>query len=171
MVEREFLGARARGQSGAADSIADNFIRGEGEQIIAEGFSFVGKAGLDEAKEGRVVRHREGCAFAGQAHGDKGGIDLGRGAEGSGRNFQGDLGMRKVLARDREIAAVATAGLGDDALGDFELDDNVDRGDSISPLKKMMEDRGSDVVRQIAVDAESFIFGEARAAGEGEQIE
>src|SRR5690348_14573181 len=79
--------------------------------------------------------------------------------------------MGVVLARHREIAVVARAGIRSNALGDFELNDDVDGGDVVSPLEEVMEDRRGDVVGQIAVDAKFFVFGKASAPCEVEKIE
>ena len=79
--------------------------------------------------------------------------------------------MGVVLARHREIAAVARAGIRSNALGDFELNDDVDGGDVVSPLEEVMEDRLGDVVGQIAVDAKFFVFGKASAPCDVEKIE
>ena len=79
--------------------------------------------------------------------------------------------MGVVLARHREIAVVARAGPGGDALGDFKLDNDVDGGNAVRPLEEVMEDRRGDVVGQVAVHAKFFVFGEASAPCEVEKIE
>ena len=42
-----------------------------------------------------------------------------------------------------------------DALGDFELRDDVDGIDVVGETEQVGENRGRDVVRQVAVDAEA----------------
>jgi len=64
------------------------------------------------------------------------------------------------LAGGRKVAVFAAAGPSGDAHGDFDLDYDVNRSDLFRIAEELMEDRRGDVIRKIAVDAETVTSGE-----------
>ncbi len=78
---------------------------------------------------------------------------------------QGEVRARVKLRDDGKVAVLLAAGAGGEARGDFELNDDVDFVDLTGELEKMVEDRRSDVVGEIAVDAHAAPGGEGGEVG------
>jgi hypothetical protein len=143
---REFAGVERSGDLRVSEKIL---------QVVPQRFSFLRKAILQKFQECSVVADLQACAFAGQMHRDESGIYFWRRTKRAGRNSQDNFGMREILAESGEIGVLAVAGRCDDARGDFILNDNVDGVNLRGEAEQMRENRRSDVVGQITVDAEA----------------
>jgi hypothetical protein len=153
LLDAELLGAGVGAEVEGGEGFADQFRAGEGAQVVDQGFSLLSETQFYEIEEALLVFQAECGAGAGQAQGDERGGDFGRGLEGAAGNLQGDFGVGEVLGEDGEVAVVAGAGAGGEALGDFELDDDVDGFDLRGVLEEPVQDGRGDVVGEIAVDA------------------
>lgn len=101
---------------------------------------------------------------------ENGGLHIRGWHERAGRQREDALDDRIHLRGGREQAELARAGGGDDSVGNLALHHDNSPRDRIAVPEKVHEDRRSDVVGEIAGDAEPF-FGCAQGAEiDGEDI-
>ena len=131
-------------------------VIGNFEQIIPQRFTLLVETPLHKFQEFRRVAYSQRRSIAGQGQRDQRRMHFRRRTKRSRRNAQRNFRLGVELAQRRQISVVANTGMRGDALGDFQLNHDVDRGDLRGPLKKMVQDRRSNVVRQIAVDVKTF---------------
>ena len=112
-----------------------------------------------------MVRKRESRALTGKAERDQRRSDFGRRRESVARNLEDEFGPRIKLREDGKVAVIASAGRGGEALGDFGLHDEVHFVDVRRKPEEMMQNRRSDVVGQISVDADPAASGERGEIG------
>ena len=94
-------------------------------------------------------------AGAGKAERDERRGYFGGRAKRAGREFEDKLWPRVELGSDGKIAVIFVAGLRGEAEGHFQLDDDVDFVDLIGEGKETVENRRSDVVGKIAIEADA----------------
>src|SRR5215831_10465817 len=80
-------------------------------------------------------------------------------------NLENKFGARVELRDHGKIAVVARAWLGSEPSCNLRLDDEVHFVDERSASEEMMQDRRSDVVREIAVDADATAGSESGKVG------
>ncbi len=149
----KLLGAGIRTEMERGESFADAIGFGERPQIVHQRFALLRETQFHKTEEMRFVSEGELRALAGQAERDKSRGHFRRRAEGVAGNFKDKFGARVKLSDDGEIAIITRARLGGEATGDFRLDDEVHFVDEVREGEQVMQDRRSDVVRKIAVNA------------------
>jgi len=145
--------------------LADALGSGQRAQIVGELLALLCERGFDEFEECGGVADLQVCVLAGEAQADESGGDFRRRGEGVGRKVKGEVWTGVEPGEDGEVAVFLAARLGGEALGDFELNDDVGLVDSSGELEEMLEDRRGDVIGKIAVDAH------AASGGEGGEVE
>ncbi len=126
------------------------------EEVVAQGFAFLAEAEAGEGEEGLGIIH---LRSAGEEAND-GGIDFGRRAEGGAGDGEEDGYFGGELGLDGEIAVVAGAGFGGEAVGDFELDEEDGALEQRAEGEGFFDDGRGDVVRQVAGDGDGAPGGE-----------
>lgn len=134
------------GAPGGFRQRVERLFRVSAEEVVAEGFAFLAEAEAGEGEEGRRVVDL-------RSHGQKaddGGIDFGRRAEGGARYGEEDGGFGGELGLNGEIAVVAGARGGGDAVGDFELDEEDGALERGADREGFFDDGRGDVIGQVA---------------------
>jgi len=134
-------------------------------EIVRKRFSLLPKARLHEIQKLFRVADSGLRAGAGKAKGDQRRSHFGRRAERTGRKLQYELWPRVELGGDGKITVIFVAGLRGEAQGHFQLDHDVNFFYLIGERKEAVQDRRSDVVRKIPVEAD------APASRKGAQID
>jgi len=151
---RELLGAGVRAETQRGEGLADAVGFGKSSQVVHQGFAFFRETQFHKIQETSFVAQGKFCALARKPQRDESGSDFRRRVERIARNFEDKFGARIELGEDREITVIAPARLGNEAMSNFGLDDDVDFVDPLGKRKKVMEDGRSNVVGQIAVDTD-----------------
>src|SRR4029077_12997033 len=124
-------------------------------QVVYQDFALLRKAHLHEVQKSRFIAKRELRAFTGKAKRYQCGANLRRRAECAARNLKNELRTSIELRGDGEIAKAFCLWFCSETQSDFFLNHDVNLVDLIRKGKNMMKDRRSDVVRQIAIDADA----------------
>jgi len=124
-------------------------------QIVRKRFSLLPKARLHKIQKLFRVADSGLRAGAGKAKGDQRRSHFRRRAERTGRELQYELWPRVKLGGDGKITVIFVAGLRGEAQGHFQLDHDVNFFYLIGERKEAVQDRRSDVVRKIPVEADA----------------
>ena len=143
----ELLGA----ETGFGQSV-DSVLAGE---VIAEGFTLLAEAHGDEAEE-----RLGACGVLADAQVDDGGVDFRRGLEGARFHRHHILWFGVSLGKDAEVAVVAGAGRGGEAIRHFALDEYDGFGYRGAEAEDAFEDRRGDVIRQVTGEGDGTVGGE-----------
>ena len=141
------------------------FGSGERAQIVGQGLALLSETGFYEVEKSCGVGGWHGCGLAGKSQGNERRGHFRRRAKSCGWQAEDKFRAGIELSGDGEIAVLAGRGAGGEASGDFELDDDMGFVNVSGVLEKVMEDRRSDVVREIAVDAHAAAGGKGREIG------
>ncbi len=133
--------------------LADALGGDQRAEIVGQRFALLGETGFDEFEKRRGIADVQVRVFTRKMQGDERRADFRGRPEGAAGKAQGEVRASVKLRNDGKVAVLLTAGAGREACGDFELNDDVDLVDLTGELEKMVEDRGSNVVGEIAVDA------------------
>jgi hypothetical protein len=133
----------------------------EGAQGAAQHFAALAEGGGGEAFHGLEVFAGRLVGFGDEA--DEGGVDFWRGGEDGGGDVHDDGGVAEPLRDDGEAAVGGGVGGGADALGDFELEHEGERGEFGGLGEPVYEEDRADIVGQVADDG-------ARGGDEGGDI-
>ena len=151
--DRKLLGAAIRTELERGESFADALGFGERPQVVHQGFALLRETQFHKTEELGFVSEGELGAFAGQAERDESRGHFRRRAEGVAGDFKDNFGARVELGDDRKIAVFTRARRGGEASGDFRLNHEVHFVEEVREGEQVMQDRRSDVVRKIAVNA------------------
>jgi len=157
MVEgREFFDAELLGAEVALGP-GGYLVSVEGGEVVAEGFAFLAEGPAGEKQNTRRVGGRRPGS---EAHG--GGVDFGGRGEGSGRDSEEKRGGCEQVGLYREIAVVASSGLGGETLRDFALHQQYGPAEERPQREDLVENGRGDVVGQVAGDDGRSPLGEVR---------
>ena len=155
MRDAELFGARIFSEIQFLQQFTNLLRIYEVAEIVRERFAFLSEAGLRKIQKLFSVTDARLRAGAGEPKCDERRSNFWRRAERTGREFEDKFRPRVELGGDGKIAIVFVAGLRGEAESYFQLDDNVDFVDLIGKREKSMEDRRSDVVGEIAIEADA----------------
>lgn len=167
----ELLGTGIGAQIEGFQRFADAIWLGERAQVVDQRLALFREAHFYKIQELRCGCGRIGGfenefrALARKTEGDERGGDVGRRTESSAGNLEDDFRARVELREDGEIAVVARAWTGGEAFGNFLLNDDVDFIYERGEAEEVLENRRSDVVREVAIKANAAAGGESGEIG------
>ena len=161
----ELFRARIEAQALRSEGFADGVRLCQRSQVVDERFALLSETQFHKIQKGFLAAKRQVCPFAWKTKRYQCGTNFWRRAEGAAWNAKDQFGTTVKLRGDREITVLLRLRLGGEPESDFFLNHDVNFIDPISERKKMMKNRRSDVIRQIAVDAGALSSSESSEIG------
>ena len=165
MRDAELFGARIFPEIQFLQQFADPLRFCDLAEIVRKRFAFLPEAGLHKIQKIFRVADAGFPTGAGEPKCDQRRSNFWRRAKRTGREFEHELGPRVELGGDGKIAIVFVARLCGEAQSHFQLDDNLDFIDLVGEREETVEDRRSNVVGEIAVDADAPAGSERAQVG------
>jgi hypothetical protein len=122
-------------------------------QIIPQRLPLLPKASLHKLKKPSLIRNPQLRPFPRQRHSHQSRSNLRRRPKRPSRNPQLNLRPRIKLAQSRKISVSPPPRPRHNPLRNFQLNHNVNRSDAVGHSKQMPQNRRSNVVRQIPINA------------------